>query len=174
MIDPVHSNALSLLRASLEAGTVARLRIDGVSMRPILRQGDIVVVRSCPIEELRLGDVLVIQRENDLVTHRLVAVKPDGWYTKGDASSALDSPAAEEAILGRVEAVERGSLSWSTQSNRWIGASRFIGWLAWQEIRVYRFYRRFTIEDGEGLKWWAYLWLFPFRLPIWLLAALRR
>jgi len=174
MIDPVQSNALSLLRTSLGTGGIARLRIDGESMRPTLRMGDIVILQSFPVNRLRIGDLLVMQRGNDLVTHRLVAVRADGWYTKGDASTTLDTPASDSMILGRVEAIERGGSSWSTQTKSWMILNRFIGWLAWQEVMGYRNYRQLIGEPGVEIKWWARLLVIPFRLPLWLLAAFRR
>jgi len=174
MKDPIHFNAVILLRSSLDAGNTARLRVDGESMRPTLQKGDVVIVYSCPMEQLSIGDVLVMQRDNELVTHRLVSIQPDGWYTKGDAYSTLDPLFSRESILGRVEAVERGESSWSIRTPGWISSSRIVGWMAWQEAQAYRFYRRLTVGGGEGKKWWAQLLLIPFRLPLWLLAAYRR
>jgi len=174
MVDPVRSNALSLIRGSLDAGSVVRLRIDGESMRPTLRLGDFVTVRRQPAEHFRIGDIIVLQRKEDLVTHRLVAIQSGGWYTKGDASSSLDPLFTTDLILGRVEKIERGNRSWRTDSRGWTFCNRLFGWLAWEEARTYQWYGRLSLNRNHTIKWWARIFILPFRLPVWLLAALRR
>jgi len=61
------------------------LPITGHSMEPLLRAGDAVTVACCPVEEVRPGDLICFRRAGDMVLHRLVEMRTDRWYEKGDA-----------------------------------------------------------------------------------------
>ena len=51
------------------------------------------------------GDVLVFRSAQALVVHRVIATRP--LRLRGDNCLASDPPLSEDAILGRVTAVER-------------------------------------------------------------------
>jgi signal peptidase I len=173
-VNPSQSDARSLVQSSLEKGAIVRLRINGESMRPWLRKGDMVLLRRESVSKLVPGDILTFLQNGDLVTHRLLAVRGDRWYLKGDATYTLDEPITEEAILGRVEAIEADGSMIDIRRGLWISASRIIGWLAWNEARAYQIYQKVSKDQDNRLKWMARLFMIPFRLPIWLLSALRR
>ncbi len=61
------------------------LPVQGQSMEPLLRVGDVVAVVCCPLDEVRVGDLICFQRGADKVLHRLVERRADAWYEKGDA-----------------------------------------------------------------------------------------
>jgi signal peptidase I len=64
--------------------------IDGGSMEPALRRGDLVVVGPPPAT-VRPGMVLELAVGTRVVTHRVVAVNPDGsLVTRGDANAVSD------------------------------------------------------------------------------------
>ena len=72
------------------------------SMRPVLAGGELVLVVSRPIGEVRRGQVVVFSRGAALIIHRVIArgeVDGETWLaTKGDANEVRDS--------GRVTASE--------------------------------------------------------------------
>lgn len=81
------------------------------SMRPMIHPGDVVLVdkalRMEDIESLQKGDVILFQRGNILISHRIVEIlEEDGvpkFRTKGDSNSVEDSElVAPENIKGRV------------------------------------------------------------------------
>jgi len=69
------------------------------SMEPTIPVGAQVVVVRIGADEIRVGDIITFDRPSNpgvLVTHRVVAVEPDGkggtqWITKGDHNSVPDS-----------------------------------------------------------------------------------
>ena len=67
-----------------EASGSLRLTVTSDSMRPLLRVGDGVVVQPIDPSALQPGDVIVVQRGGEWITHRLVAVDERGWHTHGD------------------------------------------------------------------------------------------
>jgi hypothetical protein len=92
----------------LDAGGELRLAVTGRSMRPILREGDYLVVR--PFRgPPRVGEVVVYARGGQIWAHRLLARSPSGNFllTKGDARGRPDAPLSPGDLIGRAVAVER-------------------------------------------------------------------
>ena len=92
-----------LLQRALEAGPV-KIRVLGVSMRPLLRAGDhIRLDRLAP----RLGDVALVEISQRLMLHRLVRRRRDRWLVRGDARSRSDGWIAAHQILAIATARHR-------------------------------------------------------------------
>ena len=94
----------------LNAGHDLRVRVTGCSMRPFLKDGDMVTIRKAPVTALRAGDVLLCKCDDDtLIMHRLLKMQHNGLilYTKGDALDRMDPPLTGGQCLGRAIAVER-------------------------------------------------------------------
>lgn len=81
------------------------------SMSPNINKGDIVVVKKLSdneIRNLKIGDILVFNRENKIVVHRIYKIYSSGdeifFKTKGDNNNAPDSYLIEiHEILGIVK-----------------------------------------------------------------------
>jgi signal peptidase len=78
------------------------------SMRPVLHEGDILLIEGVRFEEIRAspvdGDIVVYRRPYDgrLIVHRAIAKTSNALITKGDANSAPDPfPVPSEAVVGR-------------------------------------------------------------------------
>ncbi len=67
------------------------------------------MVKKTPVEDLRVGDIILYRSNNQMICHRLVRKITCGsgylLYTRGDASSNLGEPITEEALVGRVVGV---------------------------------------------------------------------
>lgn len=88
-----------------------RFAATGWSMIPSLWPGDILIVERVSLDGLRLGDIVLVEREGGLCAHRLIA-RPDGsgwgkWLTQGDAMPAPDRPLCDRNLLGRVTSLVR-------------------------------------------------------------------
>jgi len=81
----------------------------GESMSPFLQEGDSLLVKEVnPKENLCLGDCLVYSSSDiKKVCHRLVKIKGEKLYLKGDNVPQVDSPVSPEDILGRVVAIKK-------------------------------------------------------------------
>lgn len=144
-------------------------------MKPSLNDGDVIRIRAISSENLALGDILVTVQKGELVTHRLVAIRGDGWYTKGDNVRRLDPPVNTLTILGRVDAVERNDAWVAMDGAGTDRINRLIGWLSWQEGRTCQWLERLLERHRlAGAKWIMRLVSIPFRLTLWLILALRR
>lgn len=108
----VSGMGMDLWAEVLERFGEARVRVQGGSMLPAVRPGDILVVRRAHLEEFRGGDIALVRRGGRLFAHRVVAVERRAGeiqlLTKGDCLGETDPSAAAAEVLGRVRALARG------------------------------------------------------------------
>ena len=81
-------------------------RVRGASMLPTLRPGD--VYRLGPIGDPRPGHIVAFPLGDDLVVHRVVAVRSPVVICRGDNRVACDPPVQVGDLLGRVMEVVPG------------------------------------------------------------------
>jgi signal peptidase I len=89
-------------------------RVDGHSMLPTLEGGDLVVIQSVPISDVRVGDIIVYgspcSTGGESVVHRVVNITSVGLMTKGDNNPQTDqhlqeiafSPITQQCLEGKV------------------------------------------------------------------------
>lgn len=79
------------------------------SMSPILKRGDVILVKEKSINEYKIGDIITFkgmggELDGKIITHELVAkAKENGrniFYTQGKQNISLDPAVYEEQILG--------------------------------------------------------------------------
>ncbi|HKX74191.1 MAG TPA: signal peptidase I [Acidimicrobiia bacterium] len=71
------------------------------SMAPLIRPGDVVLVEEATAP-LNPGSVLAFQVGEEIIVHRVVAVDPDGYLTRGDANRQPDGNLVPpDAVIGR-------------------------------------------------------------------------
>ncbi|WP_051551414.1 signal peptidase I [Nocardioides sp. URHA0020] len=87
-----------------------RYVVSSDSMAGSIDRGSIVFERVVPVSDLRVGDVVTFRAPGDseqdaMVTHRIIAIEPDGIRTKGDAVAAPDPWVlrTEGPTMSRVE-----------------------------------------------------------------------
>jgi hypothetical protein len=111
------SAALPELSAEiLRAGRALRFRAPGASMSPLVRDGDVVLVRPVHPSAVRIGDVVLCSNSpGRVVVHRVTrkGVGREGrWFTvQGDAVARADGVIPEAQVYGRVVAIERDGSS---------------------------------------------------------------
>ena len=83
-----------------------RFAATGWSMLPSILPGDTLVVESVSPAQVRLGDIVLVQRQGRLCAHRVVDMEtgPENphWITQGDALPAPDPPVVRDELLGWV------------------------------------------------------------------------
>lgn len=95
------------LRTVLAAGHGARFRVEGDSMYPAIRSGELVRVVPCAVSELRRGDVILASTGRGLTAHRIMRIEQERVVTRGDNSLRADPAIDKAQILGRVVEVEQ-------------------------------------------------------------------
>jgi len=137
-IEDYRQIAIKITKAEGQVGDQIRLRVISNSMAPLLKVGDKVIVAPNSPAELRRGDVIVVWRNDEFITHRLVTMQDGLWYTKGDRSRHLDHPVTTDAVLGKVIAVQRGDILLNYQEPWWIVTNRIDGLLNWWEALFFK------------------------------------
>jgi signal peptidase I len=145
------SAARDMWHAAGEPGPV-RLTVTGDSMRPLLRVGDSVVVQPIDPHALQPGDVIVVQRGGDWITHRLVTVDERGWHTHGDNTRFGDDVASTAQIVGRVIAIERNGQTIDLLQPRWRAIDRRINRVQRAQLRVLAAARAIGGTQSHGIK----------------------
>ena len=134
-IDLYQAAAREAWRAAEVSGSL-RLTVASDSMQPLLRVGDGVVVQPIDPYALQPGDVIVVQRGGEWITHRLVAVDERGWHTHGDNTCYGDEAASAAQIVGRVIAIERNAQTIDLRQPRWQAIDRRINRVQLVQLRV--------------------------------------
>ncbi|MFT4285757.1 MAG: signal peptidase I, partial [Protaetiibacter sp.] len=83
------------------------LLVEGGSMAPALERGELVLIDTRGADAIGAGDAVTVrQPDGTLLTHRVLAVAPDGRLTtRGDANAVQDAAAVERsAVVGAVVA----------------------------------------------------------------------
>ncbi len=154
------SELMPMIRASLEGGQNVRMTVNGASMLPFIRDGDVVdlePIHSPPAK----GDVVLVHCGHErYMLHRVVRVDGEAFFLRGDAQRHFEGPFTVRDALGRVtlfyhrgrgHAVDRGvwrlaGLVWTCYHPLGIWLFRFV-WPIWRIgkrclVRVWPFPRR--------------------------------
>jgi signal peptidase len=94
-------------------GNVLRFRAHGGSMRPFIRDGDIIEVKPIEASTIRLGDVIFYRSSQGRpFAHRVIKIVVQhgqvALVTKGDSVSSPDQSVHPKQVLGQVVAINRG------------------------------------------------------------------
>jgi signal peptidase I len=126
-----------LVREQLKRGALVRLRVAGDSMAPLIEAGDVVLVQRVNAEELRRGDLLVVEEAGSFLVHRAVAISSNRLRTKGDNVRYADPAVTVHDVLGRVAMVEKAGGRIDLYAGQWPVVNRVLGLLGWCEMRTF-------------------------------------
>jgi signal peptidase I len=130
-----------------EAGHESLWPVEGGSMWPLIREGDVAVIAHGE-RALRRGDVVAFRQAGQVVIHRLERLKEAGsLVTAGDTHIFADAPVPPGDVLGRVVAIQTPTGRYSLTSRR----AQVTGWLTAvsRPLRAYRGLR----QAAAGLAW---------------------
>ena len=136
MIDPLtyQSHALSIMKDALarrDSRVAVTTHVQGDSMSPMLKRGDIIAIRAVSAEKIRLGDIAVFAVNGTLCAHRLVMKSFRGGrfilVTKSDREFVVDRPFYDKKLLGKVVEIKKGAKTLDLESSLWIIINRILG-----------------------------------------------
>jgi signal peptidase I len=114
-VESVQRATSELVRLGLQKGGPVRMTLATGSMSPNLRPGDELIVVAAEWQKLKTGDVVLFERSDALLAHRLIRVERQGagvrLITKGDASASYDSPVSIASYVGKVARLVRAGRS---------------------------------------------------------------
>lgn len=88
--------------AVLREGLQLSFRARGRSMSPFICDNETVIIEP-PARTLHIGDVILFANKGQqLILHRIVKKRMDGYVTRGDAAYHHDGTVPHSAVLGRA------------------------------------------------------------------------
>lgn len=102
-INVYHWNAKSILGNSLPMpfGYGISVILSG-SMEPILYVDDLVLIKETT--DVEVGDIIVYQRNGELIIHRIIEIDRENLLTQGDANNVADAPILRSSVKGKMVA----------------------------------------------------------------------
>lgn len=140
-----------------------RLTVISDSMWPVLRTGDVVSVQPIEPAVIRVGEIVVMRRGAELITHRLIDSDGEHWVTRGDNTVFADAPMMRAACLGRVMAIESVGSPIDLAQPRWVQLNQRLGRLNRVPWRVHCALRLTPTSSPLGIRL-AWLIGLPFRV----------
>lgn len=126
----------------LSEGHVVEIHAGGYSMFPLLRPGDKLVVQPQK-GSLSCGDIIVFDRGDVLVAHRLIEFRPDQVVCKGDGFVTYDTPVDLRKVVGKVTHRIRKEVSVDLSLKRYV-------WFAKMMLRFPRIMGLFFNYTAKG------------------------
>ena len=83
------------------------LKLTSQSMLPILRPNDVVYFKKTPFLKIKVNDLIIFKKKNQLITHRVIYKTKKYLITKGDSNLNFDGKIYPKQILGKVYQIKR-------------------------------------------------------------------
>ena len=113
----------------------AILQVTSESMSPLIRINDLVRIRNVSAQDLRCGDIVVIQKGDEYITHRYLEKQGKMWLTRGDNLVLPDPPIHENQYIGKVVEIQREGWVFDLSHPRWVKFNHHLGWLSLANIK---------------------------------------
>jgi hypothetical protein len=153
--DPRTIALVGMYRSYGAAGTQAWVAASGVSMRPLIAPGGRLLVEFGATQP-RVGDVVLFERGDDLVAHRIVGSRRrdsrEQLLVKGDAEAYFDRPIGHEDVLGVVRGVSAGPEGSTSRRGLNGRSSRVIAGVSRWTGRSARVVRRLAVHAPDPIR----------------------
>lgn len=121
MIRIKNKTLFAAVEERLAEGQQVDLPLRGVSMKPTLREGDVLTLEPC--SRPAVGDVVLFRYRGRHLLHRVIAIDGDTFTMQGDNCSSSETASSGD-IVARLIAVRRGGKTIAVGSRRWLRTSR--------------------------------------------------
>jgi signal peptidase I len=125
-----YSNIILLADELLTEGFFLQITVGGYSMFPYLQNGDDVLIKKEPINNLKTGDIIVFCSGKKLIAHRIITFRKANSQTKiitkGDSLIIFDNPITAEQYIGKITGYIRKNKSISISSPKRLLLNKFM------------------------------------------------
>jgi signal peptidase I len=142
MLNPSHHQLISnLIDTELNAGDQIQFNVTSNSMQPIMQIGDSIVAEVVNASVIKPGDIIVIRRMEDFLTHRVILSTKEGWLTKGDNNAMMDPIVKTDRLIGLVKEVHKNDQRIILESTRLERVKGLLARLGELEVRASNYHR---------------------------------
>jgi signal peptidase I len=149
MLKSSHHQLISnLIESELNIGDQIQFYVTSNSMKPIIQIGDLIVAEVVPTGVIKQGDIIIIRRVDDFLTHRVISITKDGWLTKGDNNVVMDPIVKKGSLIGLVKAIHKKNQRIALESSKSQKVNSLLAKLGELEVRAFNYHRflRFPIR----------------------------
>lgn len=112
--EKLKSATIKTIREAIKKNGSFKFIVRGISMFPLLLDGDEAIIEYIKPEELRVGDIAMYIRKNLMIVHRIIKIyetkdKRRLFIFQGDNLSYPDPPVWQEEIGGKATKIIRGN-----------------------------------------------------------------
>ena len=122
---------IDLVRGVVSAGGSLWIQVTGISMNPLVREGDSVLLTALA-RPARRGDVLFLDAPGQPLLHRVRRLRDGMIVTRGDAAGTDDVPVSPSACVAHALAVRRESVTVALAPTVQLGIKPLLWLLAWR------------------------------------------
>ena len=132
----------------LLSDTLDNVMFHGLSMDPLLFEGDTVIVEPVGFDEIETGDIITYRYLDRYPTRRVVAIRPDRLTMWCDAWPDELFSAVSDDVLGRAVARIRNGDRLDATDTEWVDRRQ-------RALRAYRcaVARRLPRRVARGIRW---------------------
>lgn len=95
---------IALIKTQLQTGNKVKVKANGTSMKPSIKNGDLLILKKSKNDQYREGEIIVFTKEKLLFIHRLISIDNENGLilTKGDNLEVSDTRILKEECLAKV------------------------------------------------------------------------
>ncbi len=114
---------VDFVKGNIRSGNEMSFPVATDSMLPLIKATDRVVVNTCGASDVKLGDIVLFERDSSLIVHRVLERKIEDkkiiLVPKADRVCEKEKPFSEEQFLGKVVKIHKESFTLHLE--RWHG-----------------------------------------------------
>jgi signal peptidase I len=133
-----HQVVAEILEADLSLGDVIQLKVVSNSMKPLMAVGDQIIAEITHPDRIKRGDVVVIRRNTDYLTHRAIHKNRGNWITKGDNNILPDILIPTDKLIGRVITIASEAQTIDLHTRKWAYLNPILARLCALEAKAFR------------------------------------
>ena len=142
MLNSSHHQLISnLIETELNVGDQIQFNVTSNSMQPIMQIGDLIIAEVVNTGIVKPGDIIIIRRSDDFLTHRVISITKDGWLTKGDNNLMMDPIVKRGSLIGLVKEVHKNNQRIVLESTRLGRVKGLFAMLGELEVRASNHHR---------------------------------
>ena len=107
----LNDRIFDVVESLLDDNHTLSFRMEGYSMYPTMKPGDLGHVEKCSANDLNIGDLIVFKQNDMLVAHRLIEIVHQNnqrvFVAKGDKNPHKDIPFTENELVGKITSIKR-------------------------------------------------------------------